>query len=377
MEIYLVGGAIRDRLLGLDAVERDWVVVGASPADMLKLGYKQVGKDFPVFLHPESGEEYALARSERKVGPGYTGFEVHTGPDVSLEQDLKRRDLTINAIAEAADGRIIDPWHGQQDLRQGLLRHISPAFAEDPVRILRVARLAARFGKWGFHVAHKTNALMREMVRNGEVNHLVPERLCAELIKALKTDQPQRFFAVLRGCGALAVLFPEVERSLHSDVETHSNQTPGPALAALRYAAISSNDPRIRFAALMRALSPDLDQAARLAAVRQLCARHKLPNEYRQLAELTIKLEAGIGSDQAETRLEQLEVADAFRNPQRWSLLLDCFQACGLLDTQQRQQWQADFQRTRSVESGPLLEQGFKGKQLGEEIRRQRLLKLS
>lgn len=377
MEIYLVGGAIRDRLLGLDVNERDWVVVGASPAEMLKLGYKQVGKDFPVFLHPVSGEEYALARSERKIGPGYTGFEFHTGPDVSLKQDLQRRDLTINAMAEAPDGNIIDPWHGQQDLQQGLLRHISPAFAEDPVRILRVARLAARFGKWGFHVAHKTNALMRQMVRSGEVNHLVPERVCAELLKALKTDQPQRFFLVLHGCDALTVLFPEVEQSFTPELNTHSEKMRSPALAALAAAASHTNDPRIRFAALMRALSPGCALAERLTAVRQLCTRHKLPNEYRQLAELTIELEAAINADQPETRLEQLERADAFRNPRRWSLLLDGFQACGLLDTKQVQCWHSDFERTRSVQSGALLERGFKGKKLGEEIRRQRLLKLS
>jgi tRNA nucleotidyltransferase (CCA-adding enzyme) len=377
MEIYLVGGAIRDRLLGLEVKERDWVVVGASPAEMLKLGYKQIGKDFPVFLHPQSGEEYALARNERKIGPGYTGFEFHAGPEVTLQQDLQRRDLTINAMAETVDGHIIDPWNGQQDLQQGVLRHISPAFAEDPVRILRVARLAARFGKWGFHVAHPTNALMREMVRNGEVNHLVPERVCAELLKALKTDQPQRFFQVLHGCGALAVLFPEIEQSFPSNSEAHGPKTASPALETLADAALHTEDPRIRFAVLMRALSPALDQHARLKAVQQLCTRYRLPNEYRQLAELIIELEAGIRSDQPQIRLVQLEHADAFRNPQRWSLLLAAYQACGLLDTQQVERWQIDFEQVRSVQSGPLLEQGFKGKRLGEEIRRQRLLKLS
>lgn len=364
MEIYLVGGAVRDRLLGLEVEERDWVVVGASPAELLKLGYKQVGKDFPVFLHPETGEEYALARTERKTAPGYTGFEFHAGPDVSLEQDLQRRDLTINAMAETPDGHIIDPWHGRQDLQQGLLRHISPAFSEDPVRILRVARFAARFSNQGFHIADGTNTLMRAMVRNGEVKALVAERVWAELHKVLKSDQPQRFFQVLHTCGALAVLFPEVEQTL-------------PALDVLMDAASRSNDPRIRFAALLRALSPAADQTGRLNTAQQLCARYRLPNEYRQLAELAIELETDVHAVRPETRLKVLERADAFRNAVRWTLLLDCFQACGLLDTQQVQHWQTDFERARAVQGGPLLKQGFKGKPLGEEIRRQRLATLA
>ncbi|HEY5720606.1 MAG TPA: multifunctional CCA tRNA nucleotidyl transferase/2'3'-cyclic phosphodiesterase/2'nucleotidase/phosphatase, partial [Gammaproteobacteria bacterium] len=211
MEIYLVGGAVRDRLLGLELRERDWVVVGATPEQMEALGYRRVGRDFPVFLHPESGEEYALARTERKTAPGYRGFAVHASPEVTLEEDLRRRDLTINAMAEAPDGTLIDPFGGAEDLRLGRLRHVSPAFAEDPVRILRVARFAARFARWGFRVAHPTQRLMREMVASGEVDALVPERVWAELEKALGEPQPGRFVEVLHRCGALARVLPEVD----------------------------------------------------------------------------------------------------------------------------------------------------------------------
>ena len=222
METYLVGGAVRDKLLELPVGERDWVVVGATPEVMLGLGYKQVGKDFPVFLHSETGEEYALARTERKTGHGYTGFDVSADPGVTLEEDLLRRDLTINAMAETADGKLIDPYGGEDDLANGILRHVSPAFAEDPVRILRVARLAARFAHFGFHVAHKTNALMRRMVNNGEVQYLVPERVWSELVKALATQTPIRFFDVLNGCDALPILFPRlVSHYIDSDRHAH------------------------------------------------------------------------------------------------------------------------------------------------------------
>ena len=214
MEIYLVGGAVRDKRLGLPVRERDWVVVGATPQELLSQGYKPVGRDFPVFLHPVSKEEYALARTERKTGPGYTGFETCSDPTITLEEDLRRRDLTINAMAETPGGELIDPYGGVEDLDNGLLRHVSPAFAEDPVRILRVARFAARFAHRGFRVAHQTNALMRQMVENGEVDHLVPERVWSEFARALEAKTPERFFDVLYGCGALARLFPEIETTL-------------------------------------------------------------------------------------------------------------------------------------------------------------------
>ncbi len=211
MKTYLVGGAVRDRLLGLAVKDRDFVVVGAQPEDLLRLGYKPVGKDFPVFLHPQSGEEYALARTERKTGPGYHGFAFDTDASVTLEDDLRRRDLTINAIAEDADGSLIDPFGGVRDLDAKLLRHVSPAFAEDPVRVLRVARVAARFAARGFRIAEETLALMRRMAESGEVDHLVPERVWAETHKALTEATPSAFLRALRETSALAVLFPEID----------------------------------------------------------------------------------------------------------------------------------------------------------------------
>src|SRR5256885_5337521 len=208
MKAYIVGGAVRDALLGVPVNDRDWVVVGATPDDMLAAGYKPVGQDFPVFLHPQTHEEYALARTERKTAPGYHGFTFHADPSVTLEQDLERRDLTINAMAQDADGRVIDPFGGRDDLRDKVLRHVSPAFAEDPVRILRLARFAARFDD--FAVAPQTLALMRDMVRAGEVDALVPERVWQELSRGLMERRPSRMFEVLRACGALARLLPEV-----------------------------------------------------------------------------------------------------------------------------------------------------------------------
>ena len=240
MQIYLVGGAVRDQLLGLEVVERDWVVVGASVEQMLALGYQQVGKDFPVFLHPETKEEYALARTERKTGSGYTGFSVHAAADVTLEEDLQRRDLTINAMAQTDSGQIIDPFDGQADLAQGVLRHVSPAFSEDPVRILRAARFAARFGRWGFHVAHSTNRLMRAMVAAGEIDALVPERVWKETQRALATEQPLRFFQALLGCNAFTRLFPELAPLFHTATSPAAHSTALEQSMAARIIQLSS-----------------------------------------------------------------------------------------------------------------------------------------
>ncbi|MDH5600070.1 MAG: multifunctional CCA tRNA nucleotidyl transferase/2'3'-cyclic phosphodiesterase/2'nucleotidase/phosphatase, partial [Gammaproteobacteria bacterium] len=212
MKIYLVGGCVRDQLLGLETRDRDWVVVGATPDEMLQQDFRQVGKDFPVFLHPTSNEEYALARTERKVSAGYSGFSIHASSDVTLEEDLVRRDLTINAMALSDNGELIDPFNGQADIKNKILRHVSPAFVEDPVRILRVARFAARFAELGFTIAEETQQLMAEMVSNGEVDALVPERVWQETMRALQEKTPARFFEVLRDCGALAKLFPEINR---------------------------------------------------------------------------------------------------------------------------------------------------------------------
>ncbi|MDH3948278.1 MAG: multifunctional CCA addition/repair protein, partial [Gammaproteobacteria bacterium] len=257
MQIYKVGGCVRDELLGLPVKDRDWVVVGTTPQEMLDAGYKPVGKDFPVFLHPETHEEYALARTERKTAPGYTGFAFHAAADVTLEEDLLRRDLTINAMAETPAGELIDPYHGRDDLQHRLLRHVSPAFVEDPVRILRVARFAARLAEFDFQVAEETMRLMREMVSNGEVDALVPERVWQETVRALSEAVPTRFFEVLRECGALAKLFPELEQLYgvpqppehHPEIDTGVH-----TMMVLQQAARLSNDPAVRFAALVHDL---------------------------------------------------------------------------------------------------------------------------
>jgi len=288
MQVYLVGGAVRDRLLGLPVRERDWVVVGATPQEMLALGYTQVGRDFPVFLHPKTKEEYALARTERKTGPGYTGFAVHADPDVTLEEDLRRRDLTINAMAETPDGVLIDPYGGKDDLDNGILRHVSPAFAEDPVRILRIARFAARFSRWGFHVAHATNKLLRAMVASGEVDQLVPERVRTELSKALAEPVPVRFFEVLHGCGALARLFPELEPLYPAP--GHAASTPLQGVLPVLQAAIGlSEEPCIRWAALVCDIDNADPSALDVSRLNALCERLRTPNAWRDLAQLALQ----------------------------------------------------------------------------------------
>jgi tRNA nucleotidyltransferase (CCA-adding enzyme) len=309
MQVYLVGGAVRDELLGLTATERDWVVVGATPDELARAGYRAVGREFPVFLHPASSEEYALARLERKTAPGYRGFETQFSPEVTLEQDLQRRDLTINAMARAADGTLIDPYGGQRDLERRLLRHVSPAFVEDPVRVLRVARFAARLAALGFKLAPETGELMRRMVANGEINALVPERVWREMQRALGEANPEVFFDILKDCGALAVLLPEVD--------WHQ-----PARQALRHAARISAERSMRFAALLADTEP--------AAIAALCERLRVPNDYRELALLTARLHTRIaGADALDPAgvLELLEAADAFRRPERFELLLRAAQA--------------------------------------------------
>ncbi|HEY7774689.1 MAG TPA: multifunctional CCA addition/repair protein [Marinagarivorans sp.] len=298
MNIYLVGGAVRDQLLNYPSTERDWVVVGASPKDMLALGYAQVGKDFPVFLHPKTKEEYALARTERKTGPGYAGFSFDTTTDVTLEQDLARRDLTINAIAQADDGQLIDPFNGQHDIETKTLRHVSDAFAEDPVRILRIARFAARYHHLGFCVAKETQTLMRAMVDNGEVDALVPERVWKETARALCEQDPQVFIEVLRDCGALARIMPELDTlfGVPQPAEHHPEIDTGVhTLMSLRHAAQTSDDLCIRFATLVHDLgkgrTPETllprhhgHEQSGLAAVKSLCRRLGVPNDCKRLA---------------------------------------------------------------------------------------------
>ncbi|GMQ83434.1 MAG: fused tRNA nucleotidyltransferase/2',3'-cyclic phosphodiesterase/2' nucleotidase/phosphatase Cca [Gammaproteobacteria bacterium] len=373
MEIYLVGGAVRDRLLGLPVRERDWVVVGASPQEMLDRGYKQVGKDFPVFLHPETGEEYALARTERKTGPGYKGFAFDTSPDVTLEQDLERRDLTINAIAEAPDGTLIDPYHGQKDLRDGLLRHVSPAFAEDPVRILRVARFAARFSKVGFKVTHTTNALMREMVSNGEVGHLVPERVWSELAKALATDAPEIFFTVLRGCGALAVLFPEINHDYKEHGQAHNGPWLPPALETLKTSAENSDDLRVRFGALVSTLGTDLDEGTRASRTETMCKRFRIPNNYTRLALAAIRLAHRARSGIPEDTLILMESGGAFKNTGHWQQLLAIYTTTGILDKTRADKLMALAEKAGGVNAAQLGDQNLRGPEIGDAIRARRL----
>lgn len=320
MKIYAVGGAVRDELLGLPVKDRDYVVVGATPEEMVGLGYKPVGSDFPVFLHPDTHAEYALARTERKTARGYRGFEFHAAPDVTLEQDLGRRDLTINAIAKDEGGNVIDPFDGAADLRRGVLRHVSAAFAEDPVRILRVARFAARFG---FTIAPETLALMRRMVNEGEADALVPERVWQEFARGLMEAQPSCMFEALRECGALARVAPEIDALFEADANAGAA-----ALAALDAVAVAASPLEARFAALARFLDP--------LAVEALAGRLKAPGGCRDLALLAARHAHTIADAaqlDAAALLELFDAADAWRRPDRFAALTDAALA-GETDTQ-------------------------------------------
>jgi tRNA nucleotidyltransferase (CCA-adding enzyme) len=340
MKLYCVGGAVRDELAGLPVKDRDYVVVGATPEQMVAQGFRPVGKDFPVFLHPQTHEEYALARTERKTAKGYKGFQVYAAPEVTLEQDLARRDLTINAIARDESGRLIDPYGGVADLQAGVLRHVSPAFAEDPVRILRVARFAARFAQ--FEVAAETLVLMQEMVDNGEVDALVPERVWQELAKGLMEQTPSRMFAVLRACGALGRILPEVARlfgvpqttQYHPEIDTGVH-----VMLVIDHAARHGLALEVRFAALMHDLGKGATPQEMLprhigheqrgvALVRDVCMRLRVPNECRDLALLVTKLHGKVCRAlemRADTVLQLLHEVDALRQPQRFeAFLLAC-----------------------------------------------------
>jgi len=364
MQVYLVGGAVRDELLGLPVPERDWVVVGATPGELQRAGYRAVGREFPVFLHPDTSEEYALARLERKTGPGYRGFETRFSPDVTLEQDLQRRDLTINAMARAADGTLIDPYGGQRDLQQRQLRHVSAAFVEDPVRVLRVARFAARLHAYGFSVAPETRELMRLMVANGEINALVPERVWREMARALLQANPEVFFDVLAECGALALLLPE----LHWNDE---------ARAALQRAVVLAPEGSVRFAALLA------DTPA--SAIAALCERLRIPNDYRELALLAARLLQHIGTlgalDAAGTHdvaatLALLEAADALRRPERFQLLLYALQARGGLTDEARSELSGALAAVATVALPPAELAQLKGPAIADAYRAARLQRL-
>ena len=398
-QTYLVGGAIRDRLLGLPVQDRDWVVVGAAPQDLIAAGYLPVGKDFPVFLHPDTREEVALARTERKTAAGYHGFAFHAAPDVTLEQDLARRDLTINAMAQDEHGTVVDPYDGQRDLRDKVLRHVSPAFAEDPVRILRLARFAARFAD--FSVAPETIELMRAMVAAGEVDALVPERVWQELSRGLMENKPSRMFEVLREAGALQKLLPEVEalfgvpqpEAHHPEVDTGIH-----LLMVLDQCALQGAPLTVRYACLCHDLGKGTTRKEELPRhiahevrseklARVVSARWKVPSDCRELAELVAREHTHVHQSRgfsAEARLRLLERCDAWRRPDRFAELLwacEC-DARGRLGLEnrpypQRESLLADLRATQGLDlaavSAAAIARGAKGPEIGKAINSARL----
>jgi tRNA nucleotidyltransferase (CCA-adding enzyme) len=398
MRTFRVGGAVRDALLGLPVNDTDWVVVGATPEQMVAAGYLPVGKDFPVFLHPQTREEYALARTERKTGRGYHGFAIHASPDVTLEEDLARRDLTINAIAQAEDASLIDPFGGQQDLRRRVLRHVTEAFREDPVRILRVARFAARFQD--FSLAPETQALMRAMVEEGEADHLVPERVWQELARGLMEDRPSRMFTVLRECGALARILPEVDRlwgvpqraDHHPEVDTGVHN-----MMVLDMSARLAAPLPVRFACLTHDLgkgtTPENVLPRHIAheqrsaqLLKDVCDRLRVPNECRELADVVAREHGNIHRSTefgAAAIVRLLERCDAFRKPQRFEqVLLACeCDARGRLGLEekpypQRQRLLAALDAARGVDTAIVAAQarqeGLSGEAIGERIQHAR-----
>lgn len=393
MEIYKVGGCVRDRLLGLPIKDRDWVVVGGSVDDMLNLGFQPVGKDFPVFLHPQTHEEYALARTERKTAPGYRGFSFHTDPTVTLAADLARRDLTINAMAEDIDGNIIDPYNGQADLENKLLRHVSPAFVEDPVRVLRLARFAARFD---FQVADETKQLITQMIANGELQHLVAERVWQELAKALLTDQPSRFFYCLREVGALSILFPEIDRLFgvpqhpkwHPEIDTGIH-----VMLVLDQAAKLSDDIGVRFAALCHDLGKGTTPAAILPShkghearsvglTKALCKRLRIPRDITTLALKVAEFHTHshlLFELTAAEVLAVLEGLDAFRQPQRFAQFLLASEADfrgrpGYEEAEmpEKAAFQACFDAARQITAAPFVQAGLQGPAIAAAVATQR-----
>ncbi|MDH5570828.1 MAG: multifunctional CCA addition/repair protein [Gammaproteobacteria bacterium] len=397
MKVYLVGGAVRDQLLDYPVKERDWVVVGATPELMLQQGYQQVGRDFPVFLHPETKDEYALARTERKTSPGYTGFAVHASPDVSLEDDLLRRDLTINAMAIDDQGQLIDPYNGQADLNNRILRHVSPAFSEDPVRILRIARFAARYKHLGFTVADETLQLMSKMVQKGEVDALVAERVWQEMDKALSERHPEEFITVLRQCGALSVILTEIDclfgipqpEIYHPEIDTGIH-----TLMVLQQASLLSNKTTVRFAALCHDLGKCASPKQGLPGhhgheekgveiIKRLCERLRIPNHHRDLAVITSRFHLHVHRAlelRAETLLKTLEQLDALRKPERFeefltACLADIRGRKGLetTDYPQADYFRGALEAINHIDIEPLKAQQLKGPQMAEAIFNMRL----
>ncbi|GKV91457.1 multifunctional CCA addition/repair protein [Pectobacterium carotovorum] len=397
MKIYLVGGAVRDSLLGLPVTEKDWVVVGATPENLLAQGYQQVGKDFPVFLHPVSRDEYALARTERKSGKGYTGFVCHAAPDVTLEQDLLRRDLTINAIARTERGDLIDPYHGRRDLENRLLRHVSDAFSEDPLRVLRVARFAARFAHLGFQIAEETMALMQKMTHEDELAYLTPERVWKETEKALGTSSPDVYFQVLRDCGALAVLFPEIDNlygvpapaKWHPEIDTGIH-----TMMTVAMAARLSPEIDVRFATLCHDLGKGLTPPelwprhhghgpAGVKLVEALCQRLRVPNPIRDLAKLVAEYHDLVHTVQVlqpKTLLKLFDAIDVWRKPQRLEQLALTSEADarGRAGFEENPYPQGDYLReafrvASQVSSAAVVADGFKGIDVRNELARRRI----
>lgn len=397
MKTYLVGGAVRDKLLGIPVKDRDWVVVGATPEEMIKEGFKAVGEDFPVFLHPNTKEEYALARTERKSGKGYKGFVFFSSPDVTLEDDLKRRDLTINAIAEDEYGNLIDPCSGEADLKNGVLRHVSSAFVEDPLRVLRVARFAACFG---FKISDETMQLLKIISKSDELDALVPERVWSEMEKALAGKYPTRFILVLRSCHALEKLFHEIDalfgipqhEKYHPEIDTGTH-----TIMALNQSTRLSPDPTIRFAVLVhdlgKATTPknklpnhDGHEERGVSIIDGLCKRYKIPNKYRDLAVCVSKFHLDchqIQEMKPKEILERLEKLDAFRRPERFKkFLIACeSDSRGRAGFEEKEFPQAKyflnaFEISKNIGTDLLKNKGFEGKDLGKELRKERIKNL-
>lgn len=397
MQVYRVGGAIRDQLLGLSVKDTDWVVTGSSPEQMVALGYRPIGKDFPVFLHPGTQQEYALARTERKVSRGYAGFQFNTAPEITIEQDLARRDLTINAIAEDEQGQLIDPFNGQQDLQNRQLRHVSDAFVEDPVRVLRIARFAARFAHLGFAIAEETRALIRHIGESGELDALVAERVWSEMSRALCEPDPQVFFTSLRDCGVLKILFPEIHNlfgvaqtaKYHPEVDTGIH-----LMLALKKSAELGYDNETRFAVLThdfgKANTPSNilpshhgHEKRGVSLTRDFCKKWRVPKSYSELALLTCEFHSHIHrmyEMKPSTLLQFFNRTDIYRRPERFVKLT---RAC-IADARGRKNFendpypQADYavrlmEKLNALDLTPVLESGKQGKELGEAIDHYRL----
>lgn len=396
MKTYLVGGAVRDKLLGYPFKEQDWVVVGAKPEQLLEQGYQQVGRDFPVFLHPKTREEYALARTERKSGAGYYGFACNFDPTVTLEEDLQRRDLTINAMAMDAEGRLIDPWQGLNDLQEKRLRHVSPAFTEDPVRVLRVARFAARYHHLGFRLADETRALMYDMVRKGELSHLIAERVWQEWQRSLAEKNPEVFIEVLRACGALQVILPEIDalfgvpntRHYHPEVDSGIH-----TLMVLQAASALSDKPLIRFAALVhdlgKARTPQQQwpkhhghEDSGVRVIESLCKRLRIPVEYRKFAVMVSRYHLMIHRVmelRPATAVKVFDQVDAFRRPQGFADLLTVCEADAQgkggtpITYKQAILWRELYDICTKITAQSIIAEGYEGAAIKEALHQRRI----